>query len=187
MRSVAKQSTRVIGIGLCSLFLFSSSLRSEEISRRVSPVTATYTLPDLPLATIQNAKLPGTISNDRKILLGSVGSDLWRGPTDSEGEFWMITDRGPNGQVKVNAENRRTFPVPEVNPMILRVKVDGSAIQILETIPIVTQSGKPVTGLPNIEGRDETPYDYSGQKKLPSIPMVSTLKDWCRPQLVNSG
>src|SRR5689334_21068338 len=61
-------------------------------------VIATYTVPKLPLAEIQNTKFPGSIQNDHKILLGSVGSDLWHGPGDAKDEFWMITDRGPNGQ-----------------------------------------------------------------------------------------
>lgn len=131
-----------------------------------SRVIATHTLPDIPIKTFQNAVIPGSVANDRKVLLGSVGSDLWRGPADPPGEFWMITDRGPNGQIKVDGKNRRTFWVPEFNPAILRVKLAGKEIQILETIPIVGQSGKPVTGLPNIKGVDETPYEYSGQTEL---------------------
>src|SRR5207247_374285 len=54
----------------------------------------------------------------------------------------------------------------EFNPVILRVKTEGNAIRILEVIPIVGQSGKPVTGMPNIQGYDETPYDYTGQKQF---------------------
>jgi hypothetical protein len=51
--------------------------------------------------------------------------------------------------------------------MILHVKTEGKTIRILETIPIVGQSGKPVTGLPNLKDLDEIPYDYSGQKVFP--------------------
>lgn len=60
-------------------------------------VIATYTLPDTPIKQFQNAVLPGSVANDRKVLLGSVGSDLWDGPKDPRDEFWMTTDRGPNG------------------------------------------------------------------------------------------
>jgi phytase-like protein len=137
--------------------------RSEE---KTEAVKAAYILPDLRLGDFQRGGVSGSILNDRKILLGSIGSDLWHGPKDLPGEFWMITDRGPNGQVKVNGENRRTFPVPEFNPAILKVKVENGVISILQTIPILTRAGKPVTGLPNTEGRDETPYDYSAQKTL---------------------
>jgi hypothetical protein len=129
-------------------------------------VIASYTLPDTPIKTFQNAAFPGSVANDRKVLLGSVDSDLWRSPKDAAGEFWMLTDRGPNGQIKVEGKNRRTFWVPEFNPAILRVKANGNEIQILQTLPIVGQSGKPVTGLPNMKGVDETPYDYSGQSQL---------------------
>jgi hypothetical protein len=41
---------------------------------------------------------------------------------------------------------------------------------VLQTIAVVGQSGKPVTGLPNIEGRDDAPYDYSGQTRLAFSP-----------------
>jgi hypothetical protein len=133
-------------------------------------VIATFTFPDTPISVFQNKSFPGSVANDRKVLLGSVGSDLWHGPKDARDEFWMLTDRGPNGQIRVDASNRRTFWVPEFNPTILRVKTEEKAIRILETIPIVGQSGKPVTGLPNLKGIDETPYNYSAKEILPFNP-----------------
>jgi hypothetical protein len=129
-------------------------------------VTDIYTFPNTPIKDFHNKVLPGSVANDRKVLLGSVGSDLWRGPKDPHDEFWMVTDRGPNGQIKVNGTNRRTFWVPEFNPMILRVKTQGKEVRILETLPIVGQSGKPVTGVPNLQGLNETPYNYSAQELL---------------------
>ena len=130
-------------------------------------VIATYTLPDTPIKAFQNTVLPGSVANDRKVLLGSVGSDLWHGPKDARDEFWMVTDRGPNGQIAVDGKNRRTFWVPEFNPTIVRVKTEGKAIKILDAISIVGQSGKPVTGLPNLKDVDEAPYNYSAQELLP--------------------
>jgi Esterase-like activity of phytase len=133
-------------------------------------VIATYTLPDTPIKAFQNSVLPGSVVNDRKVLLGSVGSDLWHGSKDPRDEFWMITDRGPNGQFAVDGKNRRTFWVPEFNPTIVRVKTEGKAIKILDAIPIVGQSGRPVTGLPNLKGVDEAPYNYLAQELLPLNP-----------------
>jgi hypothetical protein len=133
-------------------------------------VIATYTFPDIPIKEFHNKTFPGSVANDRKVLLGSIGSDLWRGPKDPRDEFWMLTDRGPNGQIRVDGSNRRTFWVPEFNPAILRAKTKGDTIQILETIPIVGQSGKPVTGLPNLKGLDETPYNYTAKESLPFNP-----------------
>lgn len=63
-------------------------------------VIATFTLPDTPIKPFQTAVLPGSIANDRKVLLGSVGSDLWHGPTDPRDEFWMVTDRVPTAKSK---------------------------------------------------------------------------------------
>jgi hypothetical protein len=120
----------------------------------------------MPIASVQNAVLSNSVPNDRKLNLGGVGSDLWRSASDPAGQFWMITDRGPNGQIKVGDETRRTFPVPEFDPMILRVQTQGDAFQVVQTIPILTASGKPVTGLSNIDKYDETPYDYSAQNKI---------------------
>jgi hypothetical protein len=129
-------------------------------------VIATYTFPDVSLAAVENAALPGTVANDRKFFFGGFGSDLWHGPNDAPNEFWMITDRGPNGQIMVGDENRRTFPVPDFDPAIVHVFIDGDTPRIDKVIPIVGQSGTPVTGMSNLE-RDEIPYDYSAQNRLP--------------------
>jgi hypothetical protein len=129
-------------------------------------IIATYTLPEIPLGPFHNAVLPNSIANDRKLQVGSIGSDMWHGPMDPPNEFWLVSDRGPNGQGTVGSQRRRTFPVPEFSPSILRVQAQGDSINVLRVIPILTQSGKPVTGLPNTDGRDEVPYDYSAQTKL---------------------
>jgi hypothetical protein len=39
-------------------------------------VVASYTLPNIPFAQAQNVALPGSITNDRNVLPGGVGSDL---------------------------------------------------------------------------------------------------------------
>jgi hypothetical protein len=169
MMSLTKTMRRLSSAAVIGCFAALAAppiLQCEETGEKTATVAASYTLPDLPLGAFQGSRWPDAFSNDRRIFLGSVGSDLWRGPADPQGEFWMITDRGPNGLIKIDGANRRTFLAPEFNPTILRAKLDGGAIRILETIPIVTRSGKPVTGLPNVEGRDETPYDHSGQNKL---------------------
>lgn len=125
-------------------------------------VLATFTLPDLRLGAFQNTVLPGSIITDHNILLGSVGSDLWRGSADPSDEFWMISDQGPANAIT----GGRTFPVPEYDPMILHVRVQNGSIVVLQTIPIVTQSGQAVTGIPNIQGRDDQPFNFDGTVKL---------------------
>jgi hypothetical protein len=157
-------------IFIANLFVI-ASVGAAAPSMAQNKLVSSHTFPDLPIKEFQNHHLKGSVkgsvANDRKVLLGSVGSDLWHGATDSRDEFWMITDRGPNGQIVVEGRNRRTFWVPEFNPMILRVKTEGNTIRILETLPIVGRSGEPVTGLPNLRGIDETPYDYAAKEVLP--------------------
>ena len=50
------------------------------------------------------------------------------------------------------------------------MRAAGGTIEILNSIPIVGQSGKPVTGLSNIEGKDEPAYDYTALTALPYNP-----------------
>ncbi|MEU0812934.1 esterase-like activity of phytase family protein [Streptomyces mirabilis] len=127
-------------------------------------VTRTATLGDIPLGTFSNALLRGTVGDDRGVDLGGIGSDIY--PAGRRGEFWTVTDRGPNGQIKVDGKKRRTFPVPGFDPAIVKIRVSGDAVKVLDALPITTSSGKPVTGLSNQAGRDEAPYSYDAQTPL---------------------
>jgi len=167
MKPVLAESKKISRLIMILIYLLPLVLIIPRQIQAQDKIIGAYTFPDIPVKTFQNNLLPGSVSNDHHIFLGAVGSDLWHSSSDAPGEFWMISDRGPNGQVKVDGKNRRTFWVPEFNPIILKVKTESNTIQILEKFPIVGQSGKPVTGMPNIEGYDETPYDYTGQKIFP--------------------
>ncbi|PSM41055.1 Tat pathway signal protein [Streptomyces dioscori] len=127
-------------------------------------VTGSATLGDLPLGTFSNGLLPGTVADDRDVDLGGIGSDIY--PAGRKGEFWTVTDRGPNGQIKVDGVKRRTFPVPGFDPAIVRIRVSGDSVKVLDAIPITTGSGRAVTGLPNQRARDEAPYSYDAQTPL---------------------
>ncbi|MFG2343287.1 esterase-like activity of phytase family protein [Streptomyces phaeochromogenes] len=127
-------------------------------------VTGSATLGDIPLGTFSNALLPGTVGDDRGVDLGGIGSDIY--PAGRKGEFWTVTDRGPNGQIKVAGEKRRTFPVPGFDPAIVKIRVSGGTVKVLDAIPITTSSGRPVTGLSNQKGRDEAPYSYDAKTPL---------------------
>ncbi|MFJ6893757.1 esterase-like activity of phytase family protein [Streptomyces hokutonensis] len=129
-----------------------------------APVTRTATLGDIPLGAFSNALLPGSVDNDRGVDLGGIGSDLY--PAGRKGEYWTITDRGPNGQIKVSGTKRRTVPVPGFDPAIVKIRVSGDTVKVLDAIPITTSSGKGVTGLSNQQGRDEAPYSYDAQTPL---------------------
>ncbi|MEU6097121.1 esterase-like activity of phytase family protein [Streptomyces sp. NPDC047079] len=127
-------------------------------------VTRTATLGEIPLGAFNNALLPGTVDDDHGVDLGGIGSDIY--PAGGKGEFWTVTDRGPNGQIKVDGKKRRTFAVPGFDPAIVKIRVCGDTVKVLDAIPLTTSSGKPVTGLPNQQGRDEAPYSYDAQTAL---------------------
>ncbi len=126
------------------------------------------TLADRPLTSFQRG-----IINGRNIRLGSIGSGIFHSGDGSSNEFWMLTDRGPNGQ----PNDRRTFPVPEFVPSIVKVKIKGDRIDLLERIPLRTSSGATVSGLPNLAAvtsplsatppaPDEVPFAFDGTTPL---------------------
>jgi len=127
-------------------------------------VTRTATLGDIPLGAFSNALLPGAVDDDRGVDLGGMGSDIY--PAGRKGEYWTVTDRGPNGQIKVDGTKRRTFPVPGFDPAIVKIRVSGDSVRVLDAIPVTTSSGKAVTGLSNQQGRDEAPYSYDAKTPL---------------------
>lgn len=127
-------------------------------------ITGSAVLGDVPLAGFSNSLLPGSVSDDRGVRLGGIGSDIY--PAGREGEFWTVTDRGPNGQIKMDGKKRRTFPVPGFDPAIVRIRVTGERIDVLQALPFTTASGAPVTGLPNQPGRDEAPYGHDARTPL---------------------
>ncbi|WRZ77613.1 esterase-like activity of phytase family protein (plasmid) [Streptomyces sp. NBC_01237] len=131
---------------------------------RTARITGSAVLGDIPLAGFSNGLLPGTVSDDRGVQLGGIGSDIY--PAGRKGEFWTVTDRGPNGQIKVDGKKRRTFPVAGFDPAIVKIRVSGKKIKVLSAIPITTRSGAPVTGLPNQASRDEAPYTHDALTPL---------------------
>jgi Esterase-like activity of phytase len=164
--------TAVLGFGLAIALCASAvpvarAQHATPVGPAPSRLVATVVLPDIPLASLQNQALPKhPIGTDRGMVLGSIGSDLWHSAGDPSNEFWMVTDRGPTGHTEVEGENRLTFPVPDFTPLIVHVRAENSTLQILEAIPIVNQAGAPVTGLPNLDGVDEQPYDVAAATAL---------------------
>jgi hypothetical protein len=102
------------------------------------------------------AATTGVSADGHGVELGGIGSDIWRGPGDEPGVYWMITDRGPNADA---VPSGKTFPVPEFTPTILKVRTVGSTIEILQSLPItgVNDAAFGVTGLPNMFNLSEAP------------------------------
>ncbi|MGV4982196.1 esterase-like activity of phytase family protein [Streptomyces sp. NRAIS3] len=131
---------------------------------RDARVIRTATLGEIPLGPFSNALLPGSVDDDHGVNLGGIGSDMY--PAGHKGEYWTVTDRGPNGQIKVDGKKRRTFPVPGFDPAIVKIRVCGDTVRVVDAIPLTTSSGKAVTGLPDQQSRDEAPYTYDARTPL---------------------
>lgn len=152
------------GVPLAVLAVLAATGQAAGTPSEDARVVGSATLGDIPLGAFSNTLLPGTVADDRGVDLGGIGSDIY--PAGRKGEFWTVTDRGPNGQIKVDGTKRRTFPVPGFDPAIVKIRVSGDSVRVIDAIPLTTSSGKPVTGLSNQEGRDEAPYSYNASTPL---------------------
>ncbi len=99
--------------------------------------------------------------NGVDIINGGFGSGAAAHPT-RKGEFYVITDRGPN----TDYLNGKKFPSPNFTPTIMHFKINAEGnIEIIKYIKLKNPSGQPITGLPNPAGMGstgETAYDASG-------------------------
>ncbi|MGN7356425.1 esterase-like activity of phytase family protein [Paenibacillus sp. SAF-054] len=101
-----------------------------------------------------------------------IGSSLTHIPGDPDNVFYTTADRGPNGEVDVNGTTRRTFPLPSYTPTIYKIQLNQDQISILDTIPLKINGKDPVTGtnlitgLPNLQSRDEVPYDQAAKQVI---------------------
>lgn len=108
--------------------------------------------------------LPFTVLSDEgdvEIRNGGFGSAATAHPTE-EGEFYAITDRGPN----TDFLDGKKFPVADYAPRIghFGVTKQGTIIK-LDEILLRYPEGKPISGLPNPECKGATgeiPYDAAG-------------------------
>jgi hypothetical protein len=124
---------------------------------------STAVLPDITLAAASNGAIAGSVANDQGVLLGGIGSDLYHVPGDAADIFYAISDRGPNNDTVQPDKSAGTgFVVSSFTPLIVKLKISGTTVQVLETKAITTKSGAGVTGLPNIKGYDAVPTDVKG-------------------------
>ncbi|GAA1367570.1 esterase-like activity of phytase family protein [Streptomyces beijiangensis] len=160
----ALRRSLAVGLPLALLAAVTASGTATGATGHSARVTGTAVLGDVPLGSFSNALLPGTVGDDRGVKLGGIGSDIY--PAGRAGEFWTVSDRGPNGQIKIDGAKRRTFPVPGFDPVIVRVRAQHGTLKVLQAIPLTTRSGAAVTGLSNQQGRDEAPYSYDARSPL---------------------
>lgn len=102
-----------------------------------------------------------TTINGVEVINGGFGSGATAHPT-RKGEFYVITDRGPNTAY----QNGIKFSAPDFTPTIMHFKINAEGnIEVIKYIKLKNPSGQPITGLPNPAGMGstgETAYDVNG-------------------------
>lgn len=93
-----------------------------------------------------------TTLNGINVINGGFGSGATVHPTQ-KGEFYAITDRGPN----VAYSNGIKILVPNFTPTIMHFKINADGnIEVIKYIKLKNPSGQPITGLPNPVGMGST-------------------------------
>lgn len=142
--------------GLLSIGLLSSCDDKNDL-----PTDEKYVLPTIGNLGIALPYSVLGLENDVEVRNGGFGSAACAHPSN-EGEFYALTDRGPNADVT----GGKYFPIPNYTPRIghFRLKKDGS-IEKINEILFKTPSGVLISGRPNPVGygaTGEIPYSLSG-------------------------
>lgn len=99
--------------------------------------------------------------NGIDVINGGFGSGATAHPT-RKGEFYVITDRGPNTAYLSGVK----FLVPNFTPTIMHFKINVQGnIEVIKYIKLKNPSGQPISGRPNPVGMGstgETAYDVAG-------------------------
>jgi hypothetical protein len=105
------------------------------------------------------------------IFLGGFSGLFYQGLASNSGnlKFITLTDRGPNG---TDQAGKRPFALPAFQPEIINFELNPQTgtIAITQRIKLTDSSGKPITGLPNLQAgatglayTDEIPIDTTGK------------------------
>jgi hypothetical protein len=149
---------------------------------------ASATAASAPAATIANAIPPSTrpavtaamVSADVRLADAPELANGFRlggfsglaAPDPSGTTFITITDRGPNGEIKVKDKKEMVFPIPNYTPRVVKMKLDGQALKVTEMIPLKLPEGytdpitgtREISGLPAYEGSGEEAFSPDGKK-----------------------
>ena len=128
--------------------------------------TFTYSTTDAVQTYAQDAPPLGEVGGVQ--ISGSAYGSAWTAAPGTQGEYFGLTDRGPN--VDGVEDNQKIEPIPSFTPAIGRFKlVDGKA-QLLQSIPLKAADGAPLNGQVSPEANTgETIVDINGAS-LPTSP-----------------
>ena len=115
-----------------------------------------------------------------------IGSGLFQGPGDHPGDFWCITDRGPNIKCTDAPEllgrsiedacrglrPGKIFPLPDYAPTIVRLRLGAGTFTVLDRLALSDQAGRKLSGLPSPSSdalASEPIFDLHGQPLMPDV------------------
>lgn len=99
-----------------------------------------------------------------------IGSGACRLKSDPEGQFYTITDRGPNIKTSdahemlgydYSAKRGKIFPTPNFAPTVYSLKLLDGKLSVLSKIQIKTSEGIPISGISN--PGTEAAWNINGQ------------------------
>lgn len=131
---------------------------SVELKAVVSPAVRLYSSDIPPLATVGGASIDGS----------GYGS-AWTPVPGAPGEFYGLTDRGPN--VDGPAKDQKIAATPDFTPQIGRFVLEDGAAKLTSVITLKGRDGRPLNGLTDtaaptgetmldLDGRDIRPTDH---------------------------
>jgi hypothetical protein len=92
-------------------------------------------------------------------------------PDSSGSTFITVTDRGPNGEIKIGKEKGMVFPIKNYSPRVVKMRLDGERLRVTEMIPLRLPEGftdpvtgtREISGLPNFDNGGENAYSPDGK------------------------
>lgn len=95
----------------------------------------------------------------------SVGSGL---AVNARGDWFGITDRGPNAQLKPagKGKSRRVLPLPTFAPGIVRLAVQSNSLEVAGFIALRDRRGKPLSGRSSEAGDEPCFASISADRPL---------------------
>ena len=100
------------------------------------------------------------------VLRSGFGSGLTRRRSDPPGLVWAVSDRGPNIKVRTAVRlyglselaplarlpGAKLMPRPDIGPRIAQLRLAGSRVELVQTLPLSAPDGSAVSGLPLPDG-----------------------------------
>ena len=109
---------------------------------------------------------PGNSNLPSGVQAGGLSGLFFAGTETVEGAtldiYYSVTDRGPNGSL---VAGKRQFLDPDFQPTIYKLGMDRAtgAVTELGKIGLKRADGTPMTGLPQLQGKDDIPIDVANQ------------------------